>query len=207
VTKYQEITSLNPVLIDVPMPIRTPRLMIRPKQIGDGTLISEAVHETWDDLRRWMRWAEDPDAFTAERLEIRTRQVMASFLLREVIELIGIESATGRAVVWCGLHDIDWDGRQCDTGFWVRKNAQGRGIATEAANAMVRYAFGALGMRRVGMTHSEGNEASRRIAHKLGFSFEGLQRGANILPGGRYADRLCYARLDAKGLPELEIQW
>jgi RimJ/RimL family protein N-acetyltransferase len=132
---------------------------------------------------------------------------MASFILREGIELIGVETATGNAVIWCGLHDIDWPGRQCDTGYWVRKRAQGQGFATEAANALVRYAFGALGMRRVGLSHSGGNAASRRIAERLGFSFEGIQRGANILPDGRNADRYCYARFDVAGLPELEVNW
>jgi len=71
----------------------------------------------------------------------------------------------------------------------------------------VRYAFGALKMRRVGLTHSVGNEASRRITERLGFSFEGIQRDANILPGGLHADRCCYARFDVAGLPELEVQW
>jgi hypothetical protein len=33
------------------------------------------------------------------------------------------------------LHDIDWKARQCDTGFWVRKSAQGHGFATESTNA------------------------------------------------------------------------
>ena len=201
------MAPLNPVLIDVPMPIRTPRLLIRPKQIGDGATTFSAVAETWDELHKWMRWAENQDAFTAELMEIRNRQVMASFILREGIELIGVEAATGTAVIWCGLHDIDWQGRQCDTGYWVRKSAQRQGFATETANALVRYAFGALGMRRIGLTHSNGNEASRRIAEKLGFSFEGIQSGANILSGGRYADRHCYARFDIAGLPDLEVQW
>jgi RimJ/RimL family protein N-acetyltransferase len=201
------MTSLNPVLIDIPMPIRTPRLLIRPKQVGDGVITSTAVAETWEELHKWMRWAEHSGALTAELLEIRNRHVMASFILREGIELIGIDTATGAAVVWCGLHDIDWQGRQCDTGCWVRKSAQGQGIATEAANAMVRYGFGALGMRRIGLTHSDGNEASRRIAEKLGFSFEGIQRRANVLPGGKHADRYCYARFDITGLPDLEVQW
>jgi RimJ/RimL family protein N-acetyltransferase len=201
------MTSLNPVLIDIPMPIRTPRLVIRPKQLGDGVIASAAVAETWEELHKWMRWAEHSGALTAELLEIRNRHVMAGFILRESIELIGVDAATDTAVVWCGLHDIDWQGRQCDTGFWVRKSAQGQGIATEAANAMVRYAFGALGMRRIGLTHSDGNEASRRIAEKLGFSLEGIQRGANALPGGKHVDRHCYARLDIAGLPDLEVQW
>ncbi len=197
----------HPVLIDIPMPIRTPRLTIRPKKVGDGAITSVAVAETWEELNQWMRWAENRDAFTAELMEIRNRHVMASFLLREAIELIGIETQTGEAVVWCGLHDIDWQARQCDTGYWVRKSAQRRGIATETANAMLRYAFGALGMRRVGLTHSSGNEPSRRIAERLGFALEGIQRRANMLPGGRVADRYCYARFDVIDLPQLEVTW
>ncbi|HMG86098.1 MAG TPA: GNAT family protein, partial [Terracidiphilus sp.] len=97
--------------------------------------------------------------------------------------------------------------RQCDTGYWVRKNAHGRGLATEATNALLRYAFEVLGMRRVGLTHASGNEASRRIALNLGFIQEGVQRSASLLPGGRFADKLLYARLDAVGLPQLEVSW
>jgi RimJ/RimL family protein N-acetyltransferase len=201
------MAAFEPVLIDVPMPIRTPRLLIRPKQVGDGAITSAAVAETWDELHKWMRWAENREAFTAESMEIRNRHVMASFILRESIELIGLEAVTGTAVIWCGLHDIDWQGRQCDTGYWVRKSAHGKGFATEATNALVRYAFGALGMRRIGLTHSGGNEASRRIAERLGFSFEGIQRGANILPSGKCADRYCYARFDVAGLPDLGVHW
>ncbi len=189
------------------MPIETPRLLIRSKQPGDGGTTSAAVIETWAELNRWMRWAENPADFTPEAMEVRCRRVMASFILRESVELIGIEKQTRTAVVWCGLHEVDWDGSQCDTGFWVRKSSQGLGFATEACNALVRYAFGALGMRRVGITHSEGNEASRRVVEKLGFAFEGKQRGANFLSGGRRADRCCYSRLDTVGLPELEVHW
>lgn len=197
----------HPVLIELPMPIRTPRLLLRPKQPGDGAVTSAAVAETWDDLHQWMRWAENREAFTPELLEIRDRQVMASLILREVIELIGIEVASGRAVVWCGLHEIDWQARQCDTGYWVRRSAQRQGFAAEAANAMVRYAFDALSMHRVGLTHSAGNEASRRIAERLGFCLEGIQRSANLLPEGRFADRYCYGLLDTANLPPLQVQW
>jgi RimJ/RimL family protein N-acetyltransferase len=73
--------------------------------------------------------------------------------------------------------------------------------------ALVRYAFGALGIRRIGLTHSVGNEASRRIAERLGFSFEGVQKCANVLPGGKNADKCCYARFDLSGLPDLDVQW
>jgi hypothetical protein len=86
---------LNAVLVEVPMPIRTPRLLIRPKQVGDGAITSVAVAETWDELHKWMGWAENRDEFSAELMEVRNRHVMASFILRESIELIGVEAGTG----------------------------------------------------------------------------------------------------------------
>ena len=189
------------------MPIRTPRLLIRPKQMGDGLVTVEAVHATWNELHQWMAWAENLDDFTAEQQEIRNQQVIASFLRREDFNLVGIEIATGRPVIWCGFHDVDWPARRCDTGFWVRRSAQGRGFATESTNALLRYAFAALGMRRVGITHSAGNEASRRVVEKLGFVYEICKPQSNLLPGGRLADQLCYARFDTDGLPELAVTW
>jgi ribosomal-protein-serine acetyltransferase len=189
------------------MPIRTPRLLLRPKQAGDGAPTAAAVAETWTELHQWMRWAENIEDLTAEKLEIRDRQVMASFILRESIELIGIEHATNQPVIWTGFHNIDWQARQCETGFWVRKSAHNRGFATETTNALLRYAFEALGMRRVGISHAGGNEASRRVVEKLSFAPEGIRRAAMLLPQGRFADEHHYARLDLTVLPPLKVQW
>ena len=193
--------------LHLPMPIRTPRLLIRPKQPGDGLASSQAVAETWDDLHQWMSWAERLEDLTAEQAEIRILHVLAQYQLREEINLLGIEVVSGQPVVWCGYHNIDWHARRCDTGFWVRKYAQRHGYATEATNALLRYAFGPLGMRRVGITHSDGNEASRRVVLKLGFASEGVERLANYLPGGRFADRHSYVRFDTVDLPPLHVEW
>ena len=108
--------------------------------------------------------------------------------------LSGVEEATGQPVVWTGFHNIDWRARECETGFWVRKSAQNQGYATEATNALLRYAFGALGMRKVGITHAAGNTPSQRVVEKLGFAPAGILPDASALPGGRTADRHCYER-------------
>src|SRR5882757_4646977 len=141
-------------LVEVPVPIRTPRLLIRPKQPGDGAASVAAVTETWEDLHQWMQWAEKLEEFTVEQQEARCHRNIDSFLLREEFNFLGIELASSQPVIWCSLYDLDWTARQCHTGYWVRKSAQGKGIATEAGNALVRYAFGALGIRRVNLTHS-----------------------------------------------------
>jgi len=200
-------TPENPPPIDVPMPIRSPRLLIRPKQHGDGAPAVAAISETWNELHQWMDWAENLSDFTADQQELRISDQIANFLSRQELNLLGLEVATGQPVIWCSFYDIDWQARECYTGFWVRKSAQRRGFATEATNALLRYAFAALSMRRVHITHSQGNIASRRIVQKLGFTPECVLPDGNLLPGGRVADKHCYSRSNPAGLPPLHVQW
>lgn len=79
----------DPILIEAPMPIRTPRLVIRPKQAGDGAANAVAVAETWSTLQLWMPWAKELGKFTAERQEIRSRHHLAdsSFCVRSSTSL------------------------------------------------------------------------------------------------------------------------
>ncbi len=97
------MTADSPVLIDVPMPIHTPRLMIRPRKPGDGEFALAAIRETWDEIHRWMWWAENLDQFTSEQLEMRNRRAIASFIQRDGIELLGIETTTGEPLCGAGF--------------------------------------------------------------------------------------------------------
>lgn len=199
--------DIDPVMIDVPVPIVTPRLVLRPPQAGDGAETAAAVEETFEQLYEWMLWAEKKENNTPEKQEIRARRCAAQFILREDIALKGFEKDTGRMVVWTGLHAINWRRRHFMIGYWVRKSAQGRGYATESTNALLRYAFGALAAERVEITHAEGNVGSRKVIAKLGFEKEGVRRSGILLPGGRVRDAYVYARLNANGLPPLEVRW
>jgi RimJ/RimL family protein N-acetyltransferase len=50
--------------------------------------------------------------------------------------------------------------------FW------GKGIANEAAAAVLDYAFEVRGERKVQALISSGNESSRRVAERLGMTYE-----------------------------------
>lgn len=193
------------VLIDVPMPIVTPRLILRPWQAGDGAVLTDAKAETWEALCRWMLWTNGGQ--DAQRDEIHARERQAAFILRTDMSLIGFEKDTGLAVIWTGLHQPDWEKRHFSTGYWVRQSAQGKGYATESTNALLRYAFNALAAQRVEICHAEGNDASRRVIEKLGFVKEGVLVKAHQLPDGSMVDEHAYARLDANGLSPLSVTW
>jgi ribosomal-protein-alanine N-acetyltransferase len=61
-----------------------------------------------------------------------------------------------------------------EVAYRLARSAWGRGIATEAAEALVAHALGALGLPRVvAVTYPE-NRASQRVLDKLGFERRGL---------------------------------
>jgi RimJ/RimL family protein N-acetyltransferase len=59
-----------------------------------------------------------------------------------------------------------------EIGWTFARHAWGRGYATECARAALAYAFGALGRAKVISVIHPANEASIRVARKIGEAFE-----------------------------------
>ena len=57
--------------------------------------------------------------------------------------------------------------------YWIRSDRAGRGLTTEACRALIAWAPGALGVRRLTLWAGRANTASRRVAAKLGFAHLG----------------------------------
>jgi [ribosomal protein S5]-alanine N-acetyltransferase len=53
----------------------------------------------------------------------------------------------------------------------------GRGYTTDAVNLLVTYLFGRKRVNRMQLNIHPGNAASKRVAQKCGFTFEGIMRG------------------------------
>ena len=56
-----------------------------------------------------------------------------------------------------------------EIGYWIGRPWWGKGYATEAAQALIRYCFGPAGFSRLTCCHSIDNPASARVIAKLGF--------------------------------------
>ncbi len=63
-----------------------------------------------------------------------------------------------------------------ELGYWIAKEYWNNEHCTEAARAVLKYAFGALGLNRIAAHHFVRNPASGRVMQKLGMSYEGCQR-------------------------------
>jgi [ribosomal protein S5]-alanine N-acetyltransferase len=70
-----------------------------------------------------------------------------------------------------------------ELGYWIGKPYWGRGYATEAARAVVRFGFESLGLNRIHAHHFAENPASGRVLEKIGMQREGLARQVVIKDG------------------------
>jgi len=199
------IDKKNPILIDIPMPIETPRLIIRNALPGDGRAVYAAKKDSFAELHNWMPWAKELG--TEDETEAALRKAHAQFLIREDLMMVGFCKENGEVVVCTGLHRMNWDLRIFEIGYWVRTPYTGKGYASESANALIRFAFDFLKAGKVTIAHAEGNDASARVIEKLGFVKEGVFKKDARLPDGTITDHHWYARFDTNGLPELDVKW
>jgi len=81
-----------------------------------------------------------------------------------------------------------------EMGYWIGEPYWGQGLATEAVNLMVNYAFDQLNLERVEAGVFEFNPASMRVLEKNGFVREGISRRA-VYKNGRFCDEHKFARL------------
>lgn len=74
-----------------------------------------------------------------------------------------------------------------EVGFWLGREYRGRGIMTEAVDALARWSFSRLGATRLEWRAEIGNGASRAVAARAGFTVEGELR-ASLLNNGTLRD-------------------
>ncbi len=90
---------------------------------------------------------------------------------------------------YAGQIDLRVDPRDkavADVGFLSAPHARGRGYMTAALRAAVRFGFEELSLARVEWRAHVGNDASKRVAEKAGFRFEGIQRQGCAQRGERH---------------------
>jgi RimJ/RimL family protein N-acetyltransferase len=182
--------------------IETPRLILRPPTLADIDDIQAAKEAMWHDLQMWMSWAYDDN---------KHRGAIQDFVQGEhsapgSLILCGFERGTGDFVVSTGLDAIPEKPGHYSTGYWVHKPYQGKGLATESTNAVLRYAFGRKKATSVSICYYEGNEPSRRVIEKLGFRADGIRpKGHKRCLDGMPLDIHDYVMTDAGTLPPMDV--
>ena len=90
--------------------------------------------------------------------------------------MFGITRAEDGALLGAIGLEINAEMQRAELGYWIGKPYWNHGYCTEAAQAVVRFAFDVLGLRRVFANHFGRNAASGRVMQKAGMRHEGTLR-------------------------------
>ena len=182
--------------MSLPTPtLRTARLLLRPFTEGD----TEAIFTLQSSLRVLRYWDAPPwrDRAQAERFIAACKQMeQEGSGARLAIEGAG----DGVFIGWCCLVKWNPEYRSASMGYCLDEAAWGKGFATEAASALLQWAFDALDLNRVQAQADTRNTPSGRVLEKLGFVREGTLR-EDCIVNGEVSDSWVYGLLRRQWKP------
>jgi ribosomal-protein-serine acetyltransferase len=184
-------SPIVPTLIDLPSELRGSRVLLRPYRGDDAEQVFVAIDESRDHLRRWVTWVDNN--CTVDEVRDYCIRSQASWLLRTELVFGIFDAVSGRYLGGTGLHNLDWELRAVEIGYWLRVSAVGYGYATESTRLLTDFALTRLHARRVALRCDARNDASRRVAERAGFMLEGRLRNISLAPDGSVSDDLVYA--------------
>jgi len=146
--------------------IETPRLFLRHFTLDDIDALADILGDH-DNMRFFANRFERKDA--EDRIQKNLRRYAEDGVGQWALLLKPGKKFAG----YCGLVRQEIDGnREIEVGYALARQAQGQGIATEAARACMNYAFTTLGEDRVISLIRPENLPSRRVAERNGMAVE-----------------------------------
>jgi RimJ/RimL family protein N-acetyltransferase len=156
-------------------PLATERLVIRALEEGDFAAYAAAFGTGGDDerLRRYLRWAALNDLVLADLKQPPYGD--RAVVLRETGALVGSVGLVPALAPFGRLKGFGGGaGLTPEVGlYWaIAPSHRGRGLATEAARALVDFAFRELRLRRVVALTDGSNAPSIAVMRRLGMRIE-----------------------------------
>ncbi len=145
-------------------------------KVSMAGIIFSTLDKDRDFLKTWLPFVElthkvsDTEKFLKQVVkdtETRKNEVFSIWYNEEFAGLIG-------------FNDIDWINRKTEIGYWLAEKMQGKGIITLCTEKLIHYGFQKLKLNRIQIKVAIGNTKSESIPKRLGFIFEGVERGGEF---------------------------
>lgn len=125
------------------------------------------------DVRRFTRFPVTPPPRFAEIWWARLEEGRRS-ATREAFAVIDSQDADVLGLAWAPR--IDRAGRTAELAYLILPAARGRGVATQALNTLTSWGFSELWALRLELLISIHNDASKAVASRCGYVYEGVLR-------------------------------
>lgn len=160
---------------------RGEKILLRPAEKRDVDAIFDTVHDP-----ETLEWVSLPLDYPRERAVGFVEDYAPGWWERGDGAVWVIADADGDYVGQLDLRIDARDRQVADVGFMTAPHARGRGYMTAALRAAVEFGFSELGLERIEWRAHVGNDGSKRVAEKAGFTHEGIQRKGCAQRGKRF---------------------
>src|SRR4051794_3505851 len=169
-------------------PLQDGVVLLRRPEAADADVLLAIRSE--EDTRGWMLWDDEPPPDHAEivaNIE-RARQSWADGTW--AVFVITVDGAiVGGANLGFYDHDI------AEGSYFLAGAERGKGYATRALRLLARWAFDENGIERLELRVDPRNEASIRLAGRVGFTREGIERASRRATDGSRFDSVVFSLL------------
>jgi RimJ/RimL family protein N-acetyltransferase len=141
-----------------------------PFDVSFTAALFEAVHESRDELIRFVSWYSPEYSMEDARRWLQARE-RERFDGRSYDFAI-TDAQNGELIGGCGIDRIQIKNRQGNLYYWVRTSRTHKGAATAAATAIASFGLATLHLIRLEIVVAETNFAGQSIAEKIGASRE-----------------------------------
>ncbi|MGP9537425.1 GNAT family N-acetyltransferase [Brachybacterium sp. AOP43-C2-M15] len=173
-----------------PLALHDGELTLRPLRRRDRAAFEQLRERNAGWLRPWD--ASDPEQFRGVP-DFRSLRRGNEEQARLGTALPLVITVRGRLVGQITAGPIQYGAlRSAVLGYWIDRQAAGRGVVPRAAALLIDHLFAELGMHRVEVTVRPENAASLRVVQKLHLRPEGMRRAA-IHVDGAWRDHLVFA--------------
>ena len=176
-----------------PITLHEGELTLRPLRLRD--------RKSWLELRlknrAWLTPWEATTPLPEEQKSLPTYFEMVSFHKRE-----GRAGRSFSFAIWFNrkligqitLGGISYGAfRGAHIGYWIDESHANKGLTTRAVREVARFGFEELRLHRIEIALRPENAASKRVAEKAGFTFEGLRPRYLHIDGG-WRDHIVFVK-------------
>lgn len=157
--------KIKEVFTNIPL-IETENLLLRkivPEDAGDMFRYSSR-----EDVTEYLTWSPHK---TPEETARYIKLLQKKYIQGAFWDFGVVEKESGKMIGTAGFTSFEIDTNLAEIGYVISPEFSGRGYATEATCAVMKFGFAVFDVDKICARYIDGNAASERVMQKLGMSY------------------------------------
>ncbi len=175
--------------------IKTERTILRRYQDGDGKdvfeLLSANKERFMDSFPRSIAAVTDE-----HKGEFFVKNKIAEWYMQTNFFFYISENDSGQYIGQASIKNIDWEIPKAEMAYYLDKNYEGKGFASEVVKRLITLAFEQLKIKKLFLRIHKNNLKSCKLAENCGFINEGVHRKEFLTHDKKLIDILYFGLTD-----------